>query len=73
VFVSRLLFNPEDGSDVFLRIVGSIPADYVAFYPINSNPSLPRRSMNVFIITRLDGITAQIIATAHIPSTVPET
>jgi hypothetical protein len=37
-----LLFNPEDGGDIFLRNFGSFSTDYIALYPRRSNYLYPQ-------------------------------
>jgi hypothetical protein len=32
-FLLGLLFNPEDGSDIFLWNAGSLSTDHIALYP----------------------------------------
>jgi hypothetical protein len=36
-FLSGLLFDPEDGGDIFLRNVGWLSTDYMALYPRRQN------------------------------------
>jgi hypothetical protein len=38
-FSPGLLFTSEDGSNVFLRNVGSLSPDYTVFYPTRQNSS----------------------------------
>jgi hypothetical protein len=46
-FLLRLLFEPEDGSDMFLRNVGRLATDYAASYPRRSYSSLRKMSRNM--------------------------
>jgi hypothetical protein len=39
-----LLFNLEDGGDMFLRIVGCLSTNYTASYPTSLNSSVRRMS-----------------------------
>jgi hypothetical protein len=38
-FLLGLVFDPEDGSDIFLRNIGSLSTAYMALYPRKYNYS----------------------------------
>jgi hypothetical protein len=42
-----VLFNPEDGSDMFVRNVGRLSADYTALHPRSQYPSFVICSIEV--------------------------